>query len=803
MTDIRYGLRLLSREPVFAALVIGTLTLGIGASTSMFAVVNALLLTPLQYADPDRLVWMYGAFRSSDSAGVSPPDFVDYRARNDVFASIGAMEISPASVTVSKMPERLQASRVSAGLITTLGVPPGLGRDFAPDDETTASTAIIVSHRLWQDRFGGASDALGQSLLVDGQPRTIVGVMPAGFTLPYDNFIRLTEPVDLYLPLALDEPDAQIRRFGALRLIGRLKPGRSMEQAQSQMDAIARQLAAVYPENETWHLRLVPLHERIVGSVRPVLVILMGAVTLLLLVSCADVAGLLLARASTRAGELAVRGALGASRARVVRQLLVEGFVLSLAGSAAGLIVTWLVIQVLARVGPSRFPRLDSITFDLVIVAFGLAAAVATTVIFALVPALHAARGDLMAAMKPARASTQERTRAVAQRALVVAQLCVSVVLLTAAALLVRGFMQLVSVDLGFRPDDVMLMRVPLPPERYDTRERIDRYYSALLERLTATPGIERAALATSPPLAGANDAVVYRQGQPPASVSEQRFAQIRWIRGPYFDTLRIPIVAGRPFDDRTDRAGAPAVAIINRRMAREYFPNDEPLGAQLVVERGGEVMAAEVVGVSGDVRIFGQASEAPPMLYLHARQQPTPYMQLIVRSSASAAEVSSAIRIPVTALDPALAVSRIDRVEALIADSIAQPRFSMLLMGSFASLTLLLTLVGLYGTVAYLVTRRRREIGIRLALGATQRDIRQLVVRQGAALVAIGISLGLVASFFASRLAAALVFELRPAGLLMPATVAVLLTAVSFAAMTLPARRAARIEPLNALRAE
>jgi hypothetical protein len=261
--------------------------------------------------------------------------------------------------------------------------------------------------------------------------------------------------------------------------------------------------------------------------------------------------------------------------------------------------------------------------------------------------------------------------------------------------------------------------------------------------------------------------------------------------------------VAGRPFDDRTDRAGAPAVAIINRRMAREYFPNDEPLGAQLVVERGGEVMAAEVVGVSGDVRIFGQASEAPPMLYLHARQQPTPYMQLIVRSSASAAEVSSAIRIPVTALDPALAVSRIDRVEALIADSIAQPRFSMLLMGSFASLTLLLTLVGLYGTVAYLVTRRRREIGIRLALGATQRDIRQLVVRQGAALVAIGISLGLVASFFASRLAAALVFELRPAGLLMPATVAVLLTAVSFAAMTLPARRAARIEPLNALRAE
>jgi putative ABC transport system permease protein len=245
MTDIRYGLRLLSTEPVFAMLVIGTLTLGIGASTTMFAVVNAVLLTPLPYADPDRLVWMYGAFSSSDSASVSPPDFVDYRARNDVFASIGAMEISPSSVTVSGMSERLQASRVSAGLITTLGVPPVLGRDFAADDEMSASTTIIVSQRLWQDRFGGASDVLGQSLLIDGQPRTIIGVMPAAFTLPYDNFIRLTEPVDLYLPLALNEPDAQIRRFGGLRLIGRLTPGRSMEQAQSQMDAIARQLAAV------------------------------------------------------------------------------------------------------------------------------------------------------------------------------------------------------------------------------------------------------------------------------------------------------------------------------------------------------------------------------------------------------------------------------------------------------------------------------------------------------------------------------------------------------------------------------
>ena len=401
MRDVRYALRLIRRQPMFAALVIATLTLGLGASTSMFSIVNGVLLKPLPYPDPDRLVWMYGSFRGSDSAAVSRPDFVDYRNRNEVFERLGAMAISPESVTVSGSgaPVRMRAARVSAELISTLGTVPALGRDFSRADETTGSDAIIVSHRLRQERFDGAADVVGRSIVVEGRPYTVAGVMPAGFALPYDSFIRLTEPVDLYLPLTLDDADAQIRRFHSLRLIGRLKAGAALPQAQSQMDVVARQLEATYPENETWRLRLVPLGERIVGDVKPVLQILMAAVTLLLLVSCANVASLVLARASARESELALRGALGATRGSIVRQLLIEGLTLSLAGTAGGLMLTRWTIQALKQIGPAQFPRLEGISLDPAVVLFALASAGVTTMMFALAPALHAARGDVAAAI--------------------------------------------------------------------------------------------------------------------------------------------------------------------------------------------------------------------------------------------------------------------------------------------------------------------------------------------------------------------------------------------------------------------
>ena len=804
MRDFRYAVRLIRRQPMFAALVIATLTLGIGASTSMFSVVNGVLLKPLPYSDPDRLVWMYGSFRGSDSAAVSPPDFVDYRNRNEVFERLGAMAISPESVTVSGSgaPVRMRASQVSAELITTLGTVLVLGRDFSKAEETTGSDAIIVSYRLWQERFDGAADAVGRSVVVEGRPYTVAGVTPAGFALPYDSFIRLTEPVDLYLPLALDHADAQIRRFHSLRLIGRLRPGAALSQAQSQMDVVARQLEATYPENETWRLRLVPLGERIVGGVRPVLQILMAAVTLLLVVSCANAASLLLARASARESELALRGALGATRGSIVRQLLIEGLTLSLVGAAGGLILTRWTIQLLKRIGPAQFPRLEGISLEPAVVLFSLAAAGVTTVMFALAPAVHAARGDVAAAIRPARAVTQDRQRRLGQRALVIAQLSVSVVLLSGAALLVRGFLRLVAIDPGFIASDVTLTPIPLPDDRYDTDASVDGFHAALLERLTASPGIEAVSLATAPPLAGANDTVVYREGRPPAAASDRRFAQIRRIRGQYFGTLGIPIVAGRAFDDRTDRTGARDVAIVSRRMAREHFGTDDAVGQRVVVDLG-EPIAAEVIGVAADVRIFGQANDAPPMVYLHARQHPATFMQAIVKAAVPPGEVASTIRRQLHALDPMVAPGRSERMEALLADSVAQPRFAMLLIGSFAGLALTLTLVGLYGTLAYLVSQRQREFGIRLAMGATRRSIRRMVFRQGLALIACGVPAGILLSLFTSRVASAFLLNGEGSDAMLLAGVAAVLTVTSLAATLGPAQRAAGVEPLAALRAE
>lgn len=804
MRDVRYAFRLIRRQPMFAALVIATLTLGIGASTSMFSVVNGVLLKPLPYSDPDRLVWMYGAFRGSDSAAVSPADFVDYRNRNEVFERLGAMAISPGSVTVSGSgaPVRMRASRVSAELISTLGTVPALGRDFSRADETAGSDAIIVSHRLWQDRFEGAADVVGRSIVVEGRPYTVAGVMPAGFTLPYDGFIRLTEPVDLYLPLALDDAEAQIRRFHSLRLIGRLKAGGALPQAQSQMDVVARQLEATYPENETWRLRLVPLGERIVGGVRPVLQILMAAVTLLLLVSCANVASLLLARASAREPELALRGALGATRGSIVRQLLIEGLTLSSMGAAGGLILTRWTIEALRQIGPAQFPRLEGISLDPAVVLFALASAGVTTVMFALAPAVHAARGDVAAAIRPSRAVTQDRQRRLGQRALVIAQLSVSVALLSGAALIVRGFLRLVAIDPGFTASDVTLTPLPLPDDRYDADASIDGFYGALLERLTASPGIEAVALATAPPLAGANDTVVYREGQPPATASDRRFAQIRRIQGQYFGTLGIPIVAGRAFDDRADGAGARDVAIVSRRMAREFFGSADAVGQRVVVDLG-EPIIAEVIGVAGDVRIFGRATDAPPMLYLHARQHPATFMQAIVKAAAPPGEVAATIRRQLQTLDLALAAGRTERMEALLADSVAQPRFAMLLIGSFAGLALTLTLVGLYGTLAYLVSQRQREFGIRLALGATRGCIRRMVFRQGLVLILCGVPAGVVLSLFTSRFAAAFLLNVQASDPMVLAGVAALLTVTSLAAMLGPAQRAAGVEPLAALRAD
>ena len=725
MRHLRHALRLAIRQPSFTGIVVLMLALGVGGATAMFSVIRAVLLKPLPYGDPDALVWMFGAFRLNDSAAVSPPDFLDYRAKNTAFSSLGAMLIAPQTVTVvrSSGPERLTAAHVSAGLISTLGVPPRLGRDFRADEERNGGTqAVIISHRLWHDQFDAAPDVLGRPLRVDDRVRTIVGVTPAAFALPFDPFIRLTDPVDLYVPTAFDDPEMQVRRFHFLRLIGRLGPGVSMREAQSQMDVIARQLEAAYPENETWKLRLIPLHERLVGDLRRVLAALMGAVLVLLVIACANVAGLLSARGIRRQPEFALRSAIGASRGQLLTQLLVESLVLAATGGLAGLLLGSWLAQILKSLGPPDLPRLNEIAVDPVVIAFALLLGGITSVVFGVGPALQAAGRDEARSMRDGSRALGSRSRTRMRHGLVLVQVAMSCTLLVAAGLLVQSLWRLQSVDPGFAARGVTLARVSLPRDPYDDEQRAGTWFSALLERLASAPGIEAAGLGSTPPLTGANDTAVHRLGHPPASDKDRRFAQLRYVDGEDFAVLRMPLLAGRGFS-AADRPGTAPVAVISRRMADEFFPGETAVGQRLVIDRG-EATSAEVIGVVGDARLFGQQAEAPPITYLSFRQMPAPSTHIVLRLSGNAGAAGPMLRDIVRSLDPAVAIDRAQTLDALLEGSLAQPRFRTVLIVVFAGVALALTLGGLYGTLAWVVAQRTQEFGIRVALGASPREL-------------------------------------------------------------------------------
>jgi putative ABC transport system permease protein len=800
MHDIREALRRVARQPAFAVLVIATLALGIGAATAMFAVIHGVLLKPLPYSNPHRLVWMYGAFRDSQMAAVSPPDFLDYRNRNDVFESLGAMAIGVSKVTVadSDGPSRVQASAVSAGLLSTLGAP-AIGRDFTRDEERLASAAIIVTERFAAERFGSAATAIGRPVVVDGEARSIVGIVPSAFRLPYDAFIRLREPVDVFVPLALDAPDARIRRFHSLRLVGRLNPQMSLREAQAGMDVIARQLEAAYPENETWKLRLVPLHERMVGDVRPMLRMLMAGVVLLLLVACSNVASLLVVRAADRQGEIAIRNALGASRWRVLLSALLESAVVSVCGAAAGLLLAWWALAGVKQLAPT-LPRVAELALNVRVALFAIGLAFATSVLFGAIAVFAGTRGSLSVGMSDVGRTTDRRSRRRARALVMVAQVAASAVMLTSAGLLTQSFARLLAVDPGFVTANVFIAQVSLPDSRYTTEAGIETVFRALLDRVRAAPQIESVALATVPPLAGATDTAVHPESRPPASPRDRSFAQIRRVQGDYFETLRIPILAGRPLRDDIDRPGSPLAALITASVAGRAFGSEDALGRRLVVDLGGPT-TVEIVGVVADVRQFGPESDAPPTVYLSARQLPSAFMHLVVRTTGDAAAVGATLREILRSVDSSLAPSPVQSMQVLLDESIAQPRLRMLLTAVFSSVAVMLTLVGLYGTLAYGVSQRRRELGIRLALGAQRRQVLTLIARHGALIVAAGLAIGLAAAAFLTRFLTTFLFQVQPLDPIVFAGVPVLFGATALIPILMPALRAARVDPVAALR--
>jgi putative ABC transport system permease protein len=803
MAHWRDAFRIASRQPFFTLLIVTMLTLGIGGATAMFSAVRGVLLKPLPYERPEELVWMYGAFRLNDSAAISPPDFVDYRARNQVFESLGAMVIGPSMVTVAKGsgPERLNMAYVSAGLITTLGVSPMVGRDFLREEESsTAAQPVVISERLWREQLGASPDALGRTVRVDDKVRTIVGVMPAEFALPFDAFIRLTDPVDLYAPLTFNDSEFQVRRFHFLRVIGRLRPGVSIREAQANMDTIARQLEAAYRENETWKLRLLSLHERVVGDLRQVLFVLFGAVLLLLVVACANVAGLLLARGVVRQNELALRAALGATRRGVLAQLLVESLALASMGTSAGLVLGWWLVQLMKRLGPVDLPRLTDINIDLPVVAFSVLLAAVTTLLFGAAPAMHASRQDPADSLRQGGRVGGGRSRTRMRNTFVVAQIAVSCTLLAAAGLFMQSLWRLQSVDPGFNARGVVVSHLSLPPDTFDSDGKVAAWYESLLERLSSAAGVEAAALASAPPLVGANDTAVHREGNAPASDADRRFAQLRDVDGDYFGAVGMRMTSGRPFTP-ADRSGAPPVVVITEEMARQFFPQTNPVGQRLVIDLG-EPTAAEIIGVVSDARLFGQASAAPATMYLTSRQWPRPATHVVLRM-ATPALAGPLLRDTVRSLDRNVAVGRIQSMEQMLSESLDQPRFRTVLAMLFAAIALALTLGGLYGSVSWAVAQRTREFGIRSAVGARPRQLLTLVLRQGMWLVALGALLGLAGAYACGRFVQQLLYETRPFEPSVVTSVTILLVALGTVAMIVPAWRAGRIDPAVTLRTD
>ena len=798
LQDLKYALRGVVKHPMFSALVVLTLALGIGANSAMFSIVNSVIIKPLPYERPDELVYMYGAFSQGNEASVSPPDYLDYRDRNRVFSSLAGRTIFGTSVlSGGDEPERVRSSIASANFFATLGVKPYRGRAFLPEEEQGDHDVAILSFGLWQRRYAGDQRIIGQTIAVDGKPLTVVGIMPP--------VLDRTLDVQLWRPIPFNTDGTSVRRFHYLRLVGRLEPGVTLAQAQRDMDAIARQLEATYPENESWHLRLVPYGEVVVGGAKPVLLVLLGAVGVVLLIACGNIASLLLARATSRSGEMAVRVALGAGRGRLVRQLLTESVLLGAMAGIIGLTLAHYLLVGVRTVGGGILPRLAEVEIDGVALAFTFALSLVTSLVFGAAPALHAVRSDLAASMKSlGRASSAGASR-VMRNTLVVAQVALSFVLAISAGLLLRSLWELQRVETGFDASGIIAAEVSLPETKYKTRADNVRFWTLFLERVRAIPGVEAAGATTLFPLRGGGDTYFYIEGQPPATDADRMNATVSNVTDDYFATMRIPIGSGRSFTG-VDRAESPGVTVISDALARRLFPGQNAIGRRLVVDFG-RPFTAEIVGVVADVRIYGQLNDAPDLMYFSDRQPGagfgTSRMNLAARVRGDPTAIVPQLRDAIRAIEPDVPLSAIQPVTEILADSRSAPRFRTQLFTGFAAVALLLAIVGLYGTLVYTVTQRLREIGIRIALGARPLAVFRLVVGQGMTLVALGVVLGVGASFVATRLIEAQLFEVTRTDPMVFVGVSIALLVAGLAACVMPARRATRADPIAVLRLE
>jgi putative ABC transport system permease protein len=805
--DLRYGARALRKRPAFTLVAVLTLAVGIGANTAIFSVVNAVLLRPLQYPNAGRIAAVEELNEKGTRVQVTPANFLDWRAQNTAFERLAAIYERTSNLSAGGESERIELAMTSANFFEVFGVRPAQGRFFLPEEEAAGHEPVaVISHALWQRRFGGDPGLVGRGVTLDGQTYTVVGVAPPGFQYP--------DETEAWLPpfqrVPTPGPQMNIERargFGFLSAVGLLRPGVTFGQAHDEMTAITARLRQQYPEtNNNRFNRVVPLQKFLVGGRGTALVLLMGAVALVLLIACANVANLLLARAASRQKEIAVRIALGATRLRLVGQLLVESVLLAMVGGAAGLLVGWWGVESLRGLLPVDFPRAQGIGVDLRVLAFTLLVSLATGVVFGLAPALQSTSIDVNESLKEsARGSGGGSRRARLRSALVVSEIALSLVLLVGAGLLFRSLLRLHAVELGFRPQRVLTFRLAPSGPNFSEDPQYSAFFHQVAERVRALPGVESVGVINTLPLVKGPTAAFRVEGRPEEPADRWPRINYRSVSPDYFRTVDTPLVRGRALGER-DNTSAPLALVVNQTLARQNFPGEDPVGKRINMggrRADGQPIWFEIVGVVADVRSLDLNAEPVAEVYTSYLQDPFASMSYVVRTSAEPSGLVPAVREVVRQVDRGVPPAEFKEMERIVDEAAAQPRFHSLLLGVFGATALLLAAAGIYGVMAYSVAQRTHEIGVRVALGARPRDVFRLIMGQGARLILAGVGVGLAAALALTRLMEGLLFGVAATDPLTYAGIAIFLTSVAALACYLPARRATRVDPLIALRYE